>query len=36
MGSSPFRALKGATAVLGTIEEVRVLRDDPQDETEES
>ena len=28
MGSTTFRALKGAAEVLGTIEELRVLRDD--------
>ena len=36
LASSTFRALKGAAEVLGTIEELRVLQDDPQAETEES
>jgi hypothetical protein len=29
MHSPTFRALKGAAEVLGTIEELRVLQDDP-------
>jgi len=36
MGSPTFRALKGAAEVLGTIEEMRVLQDDPKTKTRES
>ena len=36
MESSTFRALKGAAEVLGSIEELRILQDDPQRDTEES
>ena len=36
MGSPTFRALKGAAEVLGTIEELRVLLDDPPHGKKES
>ena len=36
MGSSTFHALKGAAEVLGTIEELRVLQDEPKAKTRES
>jgi hypothetical protein len=32
MHSPTFRALKGAAEVLGTIEELRVLQDEPQED----
>lgn len=36
MGSPAFRALKGAAEVLGRIEELRVLQDDPKREAEKA